>query len=95
LDMPDKNTTKRGRSAYKDLRIDLRNRGIGLDWHVIDSTLIRDTHDRWIIGATTARNVPDVGTIFSGNHSELNRSDQAATLRPIFDGYWASASPVS
>ncbi len=55
---------------------------------------MRDTHDRWIIGAKTARDVPDVGTIFSGNNSEMNRSDQHVELTALFDSYWDRAIAV-
>jgi hypothetical protein len=86
---------RRSFQEYKDLRSELSSRGIALEWRVIDHKLIRDTHDRWIVGKSSARNVPDVSTIFSGNHSELNRSDQAEKLKEIFDGYWTQALPAS
>jgi hypothetical protein len=86
---------RRSIQVYKDLQTEFSHKGIALEWRMIDHSLIRDTHDRWIIGSTTARNVPDVSTIFSGNHSELNRSDQVQQLKGIFEGYWSQASPVS
>lgn len=90
----EQNSGRRAMRDYRDLREELAGRSITLEWRFIDSTLIKDTHDRWIIGSSTARNVPDVGTIFSGNNSELNRSDQAKELAKIFQGYWEKAVPV-
>ncbi|GIF78364.1 hypothetical protein [Asanoa siamensis] len=88
------NSGRKALRDYHDLVAELAHKSISIEWRAIDSKLIRDTHDRWIIGSSTARNVPDVGTIYSGNHSELNRSDQAVELRALFEGYWASATPI-
>lgn len=88
------NEGRRARRSYRDLAAELNHRNINLEWRMIDSRLIKDTHDRWIIGASSARNVPDVGTIFSGNHSELNRSDQHEELATLFVSYWDQAIPV-
>jgi len=60
---------------------------------VIDSTKIRNTHDRWVIGADTARNVPNVNAIYTGQHSEMHVSPRRADLSGLFDGYWAEAVP--
>lgn len=82
------NSGTRARRQFRDLHAELSGRGVDLEWRFVDSGLIRDTHDRWIIGSDSARNVPDVGTIYSGKYSELNRSDQADSLNTIFDRYW-------
>ena len=55
----------------------------------MDSTVVRDSHDRWIIGDSSAYNVPDVGTVMSGNKSEMSKSDRATRLNSDFDAYWA------
>jgi hypothetical protein len=78
---------------YRDLRAELAGRSVDLSWRTIDSKKIRDTHDRWIIGADSARNVPNVGAIYTGQHSELNLSAQRAELSRLYDGYWADAEP--
>lgn len=88
------NSGRKALRDYRDLRSELAGRKISLEWRVVESALIKDTHDRWIIGSATARNVPDVGTIYSGNHSELNRSDQAEVLCRLFEGYWVNAQPI-
>jgi hypothetical protein len=90
----EQSVNKTGRKMYDDLRLELRSRSIDLEWRTIDSKEMRDTHDRWIIGEKTARNVPDVGTIFSGNNSEMNRSDQHIELNALFDRYWDKAIGV-
>lgn len=78
---------------YRDLRAELAGRSVDLQWRVIDSTQIRDTHDRWVIGADTARNVPNVNAIYTGQHSEMHASPSRAELSGLFDGYWAGAAP--
>ncbi|MFJ1537503.1 hypothetical protein ACIODS_03065 [Micromonospora chalcea] len=90
----EQNSGRKALRDYRDLRGELGHRGISLEWRVVDSSQIKDTHDRWIIGVSSARNVPDVGTIYSGNHSELNRSEQSKALQKLFDGYWHVAQPI-
>jgi hypothetical protein len=88
------NSGRGARRAYNDLREELRGRDIALEWRFIDSATIRPTHDRWIIGSNVARNIPDVGSVLAGKHSELNLSDQADRLRRLFLDYWRAAVPV-
>jgi hypothetical protein len=85
---------RRARTAYRDLRAELLHRGIAFEWRTIDSTLVKDTHDRWILGRSTARNVPNVNAIFSGQHSEFTTSDHGDTLRALFHRYWEEATPI-
>jgi hypothetical protein len=94
LKLPE-NEGRRALRSYRDLVTELGQRHIQLEWRTIDSRLVKGTHDRWIIGTSSARNVPDVGTVFSGNHSELNYSDQCKALKSIFEDYWTQATPVS
>lgn len=71
---------KRPLRQYRDLRSELAGRSVDLSWRTIDSTKIRDTHDRWVIGADTARNVPNVNAIYTGQHSEMHASPQREDL---------------
>jgi hypothetical protein len=80
--------------AYRLLQQDLGVRSISLEWRFIDSRHIRDDHDRWIVGFKTARNVPNVNAIFSGQYSELNSSSSHIDLKALFQSYWALANPV-
>lgn len=84
---------KRVLRQYRDLRAELAGRSVALEWRTIDHTKIRDTHDRWIVGADSARNVPNVNAIYTGQHSELNASGQGADLARLFDAYWQDAVP--
>jgi hypothetical protein len=84
---------KRTLRQYRDLRSELAGRAVDLSWRTIDSTKIRDTHDRWVISADTARNVPNVNAIYTGQHSEMHASPQRAELSRLYDGYWADAVP--
>jgi len=88
------NSSRRALNAYKDLKRELATKGINLEWRVIDSTEVRGTHDRWIISEKSARNIPDVGTIYSGNHAELSESHNYTELQGIFNGYWLQGEPI-
>jgi hypothetical protein len=90
----DDNSGRNARRAYRDLREELLGRDIALEWRFVDSTTIRPTHDRWIIGRNVARNVPDVGSVLAGKHSELNLSEQGDALRRLFVRYWELAAPM-
>jgi len=85
---------KKVKRDFTNLRTELAARGVEVEWRVIDSTLVRDTHDRWVIGDSTARNIPNVNAIFSGQHSELNQSTQYKALGKVFDGYWQQAHDI-
>jgi hypothetical protein len=94
LFMEDYHSGRKVKRDFGHLRTELANRGVTLEWRVIDSTLIRDTHDRWIVSDTSARNIPNVNAIFSGQHSELNASHQREELKTLFDGYWDKAVDI-
>lgn len=94
LRLPEHEGTRAARS-YRALGNEFKNRGVALEWRTIDSSKVKQTHDRWIIGADSARNVPNVGAIYSGQHSELNRSDQCDELSRVFVAYWKEATPFS
>jgi len=83
------------RRAVADLTLELENRGIAFQWRTIDSRLCRDTHDRWIIADNIAWNVPNANAVFSGQHSEISRSDQRESLAALFETYWSQAVPMS
>jgi len=94
LPLPE-NSSPKALKTYRLLQQDLAIRSISLEWRFIDSLLIRDDHDRWIIGSKTARNVPNVNAIFSGQYSELNSSSSHVELKPLFESYWAVAATAS
>lgn len=94
LYMADPHAGKKAKRDFENLRIELAARGVTLEWRVIDSTLIRDTHDRWVIGDSSARNIPNVNAILSGQHSELSLSAQHAELASVFEGYWSQSQPI-
>jgi hypothetical protein len=89
------NSSAKVTKAYQALKKELLQKGIQLEWRFIASSLVRDTHDRWVIGAISARNVPDVGTIMSGNKSEMSSSNNAERLSSDFLGYWKSGVEVA
>jgi hypothetical protein len=94
LYMEDAHAGRKVKRDFGNLRTELANRGVAVEWRVIDSRLIKDTHDRWIISDGAARNIPNVNAIMSGQHSELNLSGQRAELSAMFDNYWDAAQPI-
>jgi hypothetical protein len=93
LSLPN-NSTPKSINAYKALKVELLAKKIAFEWRTVDSSVVRDTHDRWIIGIDNATNVPDVGTIFSGNKSEMSTSSSATRLNNDFLNYWALGSEM-
>ena len=89
------NSTPKVIRAYKALKQELLIKNIDFEWRFIDSTHLRDTHDRWVIGANSARNVPDVGTIMSGNKSEMSTSDSSKRLATDFLAYWKNGTEAA
>jgi hypothetical protein len=93
LRLPD-NAGRRSLRQYRNLKTELARRSIRFEWRTIDSALIKDTHDRWIVGASSARNVPNVNAILSGQNSEMNLSQQCEELGALMERYWTSAVPI-
>ncbi len=94
LFLADAHAGRKVKRDFRNLQTEFAARGVDLQWRVIDSQLIKDTHDRWIISDDAARNIPNVNAIMSGQHSELNLSSQRAVLAGLFDGYWSDAQPI-
>lgn len=86
--------TKAALRAGRNLRLELQHRGISFEWRRIDSGLIRTTHDRWIIGANRAWNVPNVNAILSGQHSEMHEAPHRDEIEQLFTRYWQIAEPL-
>ncbi|KAA1378545.1 hypothetical protein [Aeromicrobium fastidiosum] len=78
---------------YRDLVRELSGRGVDLRWHTIDSSLMKGTHDRWILAENSARNVPNVNAIYTGQHSEMSLSSNLAELEGVFASYWDMSKP--
>lgn len=82
------NTGKKAKKKYQDLKLELASKNVNFEWRLIDSTLVKPTHDRWVFGSNIGYNIPDVGSIYSGKHSELNRSCNLVELHSLFQNYW-------
>lgn len=95
LDLGEVNLNSLAKKDYKRLQIELANKGIKLLWHTVDSKLIRDAHDRWIIGGNGyARNVPNVNAINSGQKSELYLTDNYIEVLDTFNKYWVLSKEI-
>jgi hypothetical protein len=88
------NDSRRVRRQYFDLVDELAQRGVTFHWHVVDAGAIRDTHDRWILGRITARNVPNVNAIYSGQYAELLSTDNRAECERLYEEYWTRSESM-
>jgi len=86
--------TRKTLRLYTSLVQELGSKGIKVEWRVVDSRLVRDTHDRWVISASSAWNVPNANAILSGQNSEIVRSESVGQLLQLFLGYWEKATHV-
>ncbi len=90
LDMGDVNLGSDVRRYFKRFKQEMENKGIKTTWATIDSKLIRDTHDRWILdGVGYLRNVPNVNAISAGQRSEVSLSENYDDARSAFEEYWS------
>ncbi|MGB2580769.1 MAG: hypothetical protein WBC83_03680 [Minisyncoccia bacterium] len=95
LDMGDKNLSSDAKKYYKRFKQEMVNKGIKTTWATINSTEIRDTHDRWILdGVGYLRNVPNVNAISSGQRSEMNLSENYDDAHNAFKNYWLKSVEV-
>ncbi len=96
LDLGDANLNSEARKSYKRFKQEMLTKGINVTWSVIDSKLVRDSHDRWILdGSGYLRNVPNVNAISSGQRSEMSASENYGQVLPLFESYWASSQEVA
>lgn len=86
--------TRKTLQLYTAFVRELGAKGIKVEWRVVDSRLVRDTHDRWIISASSAWNVPNANAILSGQNSEILRSESVSQLLQLFTDYWEAATHV-
>ena len=91
----DTHATAKARKEYKDLKRELSNKNILLEWLRIDPLLIRDNHDRWILSDMMAWNLPDVNTIMSGSRSDINKSDSHKEMKEAFLDYLKKSKEIS
>lgn len=95
LDLGEVNLNIEAKKAYKRFKIELSNKGIKVVWATIDSKLIRDCHDRWILGGKKfLKNLPNVNAISSGQSSEINTSDNYEDVLKIFSNYWLQGKEI-
>lgn len=80
---------------YKKLKKELNAKGIALEWRVLERTESHDFHDRWILDESElCYNIPSVGSIKSGQRSELHKSPNHGEVKEIFNQYYTAAKPV-
>jgi hypothetical protein len=96
LDLGDVNLGIDAKKSYRRFKQEMKNKGITVTWAVIDSKLVRDTHDRWIMDEVNyLRNVPNVNAISSGQRSEMLESKNYDQVMSAFTNYWTNSKEVS
>jgi hypothetical protein len=79
---------------FKRLQQELANKGVVLRWFFKPKAQFQQEHDRWIVGDNLAYNIPPVRSLFKGQLSELNRTDNVDTLRQRFTELLSGAQEV-
>ena len=64
----------------------MKARDIRVDWRVSK----RFSHDRYLLSKGLCLNVPPVGTIYSGDYSELLQTDS----QPPWEECWEGGTPL-
>lgn len=96
LDLGEGNLSADARKDFIRFKREMANKSISASWATIDSKLVRDTHDRWIIDESGyARNVPNVNAILSGQRSEMNLTENYREVKKAFDEYWSKGSEIT
>ncbi len=81
---------------YKKLKRELEPKGITLEWRVLARSESHDFHDRWVLDDdVVCYNLPSVGSIRSGQKSELHRSPNHKQVMQTFEGYFRAAQAIS
>lgn len=81
---------------YKRLKKELEPKGISLEWKVLQRSESHDFHDRWVLDdGEVCYNLPSVGSIRSGQKSELHRSPNHKQVKQTFEAYFRAARAVA
>ena len=95
LDLGETNLNKETKKDYRRLKTELFNKGIKMVWATIDTKLVRDSHDRWILADKKyIMNIPNVNAISSGQNSEIIRSDNHEEILKVFNEYWLQGKEI-
>ena len=95
LNLGESNLNNEAKEVYSRLKKELQHKKISLLWKTIESTKIRDQHDRWIIGKDSLRNLPNVNAINSGQRSEIISSDNYKEALTAFEEYWKLSEEIT
>jgi hypothetical protein len=75
--------SERSLKDFKRFVAEMANKGVKAEWRV-DVSGVRDWHDRWLVDAVQAWNVPPVNTLFKNDYSEI----LPASDRPPLQAWW-------
>ena len=57
---------------------------------MVDSKLLSDIHDRWIISKNISYNIPSTDVVARGQYSEVNKTENATP----FDDWWNNSIDI-
>lgn len=72
------NVDDTAKTEFRLLKKELALKGITLTWAVVPRDKLRDLHDRWLISASRAYNVPPVNSIYAAQAAEISESADSA-----------------
>ena len=79
------------RKLFKDLRDELKNKGITIEIRaIIDSRIRSEIHDRWIISQNRIFNVTSPDIMARGQYSEIKET----TNKPPFTDWWKKSKDI-
>jgi hypothetical protein len=76
---------------FKDFKDEMKYSQVVCEMRVIvDSKLLSDIHDRWIISKNISYNIPSTDVVARGQYSEVNKTENATP----FDDWWNNSIDI-
>jgi hypothetical protein len=85
------NVNEELKNLFKDFRDEMKCSQVFCKMRVmVDSKLIADFHDRWIISKNNSFNIPSTDVVARGQYSEVNRTQNVTQ----FDNWWNNSLDI-
>jgi len=76
---------------FKDFKDEMKYSQVVCEMRVmVDSKLLSDIHDRWIISKNISYNIPSTDVVARGQYSEVNKTENATP----FDDWWNNSIDI-
>jgi hypothetical protein len=90
----DYNLNDAAKLDFSLLQRELSERGVELEWLMVEKVNLRDVHDRWLVSDNWAYNIPPVNSIFGGQAAEVSQSNDRSAVIGIVAALTEAAKPV-